>query len=61
MNQKGTYTIHAVTMMKYHDYHSILILKHANILDEVMKSNDVNLYKITPYKKCIALKYMYAQ
>ena len=47
--------------MKYHDYHSILILKHANILDEVMKSNDVNLYKITPYKKCIALKYMYAQ
>ena len=40
---RGVYTIHDVNMIKYKKYPSILILKHANILDEVIKSHNVNL------------------
>ena len=53
--------MHAVTLTKYHNYPSKLIIKHANILSKVIKSHNVNLYRITPYNKCTELKYMYAQ
>ena len=42
--------IHAVSVTKYHIYPSILILKHTNVLAEVIKSHDIYIYKIVPYK-----------
>ena len=48
-------------MTNYQEYPSILILKHVNVLAEVIKSHDVHLYKITSYKKHTVLKYTYAQ
>ena len=56
INQRGADTIHAVSMTKYQKYLSIL-----NILAKVIKSHDLNLYKITPYNKCTVLKSTYAQ
>ena len=55
------YTIHAVSVTKYQKYPSILILKHVNVLSEVIKSHDVHLYKIKPYSKYTVLKSTYAQ
>ena len=53
--------IHAVSVTKYQNYPSILILKHANVLAQVIKSHDEHFYNITSYKKFIVLKYTYAQ
>ena len=61
INQRCAYMIHAVSVTKYQNYTSILILKHANVLAEVIKSHGVWMYKIMTYKKCTALKYTYAQ
>ena len=52
INQRVTDTIHVISMMKYHKYPSISILKQANVLSEVIKFHDVHLYKVTLYKKC---------
>ena len=60
-NQRGEDTIHDVTMTKCQKYPSKLILKHANVLDQVIKLHNVYLYNITPYKKFTVLKSMYAQ
>ena len=51
----------AITSTKYKKYPSILILKHVNVLAEVIKSHDVHLYKIKPYSKYTVLKSTYAQ
>ena len=54
-NQRGSDTINAVSVKKYQKYPSIIILKHVNVLAEVIKSHGVHLYQITPYKKCTIL------
>ena len=52
---------HAFSVTKYQKYPSIFILKHANVLDQVIKLHDVNLYQINMYKQCKILKSMYEQ
>ena len=61
INQSGADIINAVSVTKYQKYPSILILKHTNVLSEVTKLHDVNLYKIIPYNKCTVLKSTYTQ
>ena len=61
INQKVADTINAITLTKYQMYPLKIILKHENILAEVIKSHCVNLYKITPYNKCTSLKSTCAQ
>ena len=57
----GADMIHVFSVIKYHHYPSMFILKHANVLAELIKSHGVYFYKITPYKKFTVLKYTYAQ
>ena len=61
LNQRGSDTIHSITLMKYQKYPQKIILKHANVLAEEIKSHDVHLYKITIYNECTVLKYKYTQ
>ena len=61
LNQRGADTIHAIILTKYQKYLLILILKHMNVLAELIESHNVHTYKITPHKKCTVLKYTYAQ
>ena len=61
LNQRGTDTIHVISMMKYHKYPSISILKQANVLSEVINLPDVHLYKVTMYKKCTLTRSTKAQ
>ena len=61
INQIYADTIHAFSMIKYHKYPSILILKHVNVLAEVIRLRGVYLYQITLYKKYTILKSKYAQ
>ena len=57
INQRGTHTIHDFSTTKYQKVISILILKHENVLAEVIESNDVHLYRIIIYNKLTVLKY----
>ena len=43
LNKRGTDTIHAVSVTKYHNHYLILILKHANVLAELIKLHGVHL------------------
>ena len=43
LTKKGTGTIHAAILTKYHNYPSTTILKHENVLDKVNKSPYVHL------------------
>ena len=61
LNKLGADTIHSVSVKKYQNYPSILMIKNVNILDEVIKLHDVHLYQITTHKKFTALKSTYAQ
>ena len=56
INQRGTYMIHAVIPMECYKYPSILIPKHANVLDEVINLHNVNLFNTTPDNKCKVLE-----
>ena len=42
--------IHAVIPMECDRYPSKLILKDMNVLSEVIKSHNVNLFNMTPYE-----------
>ena len=53
--------IHAIITIKYHEYSSTEILKHANVLVEVIKSTYVSLSYITPYKICTSFHSTYTQ
>ena len=53
--------MHTVNLTKHHNDPWKLILKHAICLAQVIKLHDVDLYNITPYKKCTVLESTYAQ
>ena len=59
INQRCEDKINAVTMTKYQNHPSELI-KHTFVLDQVIKSHGVNLYKIMSYNKCTVFKSMHA-
>ena len=61
INQRGENKINDVSVIKYQKYSWILIIKHADVLAEVIKSHDVNLYNIMQDKKCKLLKSTYTQ
>ena len=55
-NKIFVYGQYAVIPMEYDKYTSILTIKRANVLAEVIKSHGVNLLNMTPYNKCTASK-----
>ena len=61
INQRGADTINSTTLTNYQKYSSKVIIKHANILDPLIKSHNLHLNKIPPYRKCTIIKYTYAQ
>ena len=49
LTKQGTDTIHAVIPKKYQKYPSMIILKHASVLDKVNKLPYVILHNMTPH------------
>ena len=49
LTKQGTDTIHAVIPMKYQNYPSTKILKHANVLSKVNKLPYVHSLNMTPH------------
>ena len=58
-NKIARYIKYTVISPEYDNYPSILIIHRTNVLVEVLKSHNVYLMKIMPYKKCIVLKSIY--
>ena len=48
--------MHTVTPTKYLNYPSTLLIKYSNVLAQAIKSHDVHLLNMTPYKKCAVIK-----
>ena len=49
LKERGTATIYAVVLTKYHKYPSTKILRHVNVLAKVNKSPWGCLYNIMPH------------
>ena len=49
LKQRGTYMLHDVIPMECERYPSKLIPKVMNVLSEVIKLHDVNLFNMAPY------------
>ena len=50
--------IHEVIQMECDMYHSIWIVKDVNVMDELIKSHNVDLLNMMMYTKYTVLKYM---